>query len=330
MSTPHPTPYRSFVDVVIVGAGLSGLVAAHELTRRGASVAVVDKGRSPGGRLATRYAESDRGRATWDHGAQFFTVRSDVFGAMITDWPVSVWHHGPDRAADVHTPPDQRRAGGDGHPRYVGMTGMNGIAKHLAADLDVATGVRVTHVTATEDDRWRAAADGRTWTAAKILITCPVPQTADLLPDELQRAVPNLTYDPCLALLAVLDRSPVTTAVQFDGGPVHYIADNTSKSISDATAVTVHAGGEWSRAHYDDSDEALTLELTELARPWFGTATVVESQIKRWRYAQPTSPHPQRALELAPGLVLAGDTFGEAKVEGAARSGLAAADLLSG
>ena len=40
--------------VVVIGAGISGLVAGRELAAAGAEVALVDKGRSVGGRLATR------------------------------------------------------------------------------------------------------------------------------------------------------------------------------------------------------------------------------------------------------------------------------------
>ena len=53
------------------GAGLSGLLAARALAADGHEVVVLDKGRCPGGRLATRRI----GGATLDHGAQFFTVR---------------------------------------------------------------------------------------------------------------------------------------------------------------------------------------------------------------------------------------------------------------
>ena len=68
--------------VVIVGAGISGLVAADELRAAGAHVSVVDKGRSPGGRLATRRI----GAATLDHGAQFFTVRTPAFQHRVDAW----------------------------------------------------------------------------------------------------------------------------------------------------------------------------------------------------------------------------------------------------
>lgn len=60
--------------IVIVGAGLSGLVAARSLAASGHDVSVLDKGRGVGGRLATRRI----GDAVLDHGAQFFTVRTDV------------------------------------------------------------------------------------------------------------------------------------------------------------------------------------------------------------------------------------------------------------
>ena len=42
------------VDCVIVGAGISGLIAARRLVDADVSTMVFDKGRSVGGRLATR------------------------------------------------------------------------------------------------------------------------------------------------------------------------------------------------------------------------------------------------------------------------------------
>ena len=68
--------------VAIVGAGLAGLMAGRTLAEAGHEVVLLDKGRSPGGRLATRRI----GAATLDHGAQFFTVRSEAFAARVDRW----------------------------------------------------------------------------------------------------------------------------------------------------------------------------------------------------------------------------------------------------
>jgi len=111
------------MQVVVVGAGLSGLMAGRTLAAAGHEVILVDKGRSPGGRLATRRI----GDATLDHGAQFFTARDAAFAEDVAGWEadglVRVWCHGFE--AD------------DGHPRYAVRGGMNALAKHLATGLDV-------------------------------------------------------------------------------------------------------------------------------------------------------------------------------------------------
>jgi len=52
--------------------------------------------------------------------------------------------------------------------------------------------------------------------------------------------------------------------------------------------------------------------------------------VHRWRYAMVEAPVHDRARDLGDGLVLAGDAFGAARVEGAYLSGLAAADAVLG
>ena len=153
--------------VVIVGAGMSGLVAATELQAAGAAVAVVDKGRSPGGRLATRRI----GDATVDHGAQFFTVRTPAFQHRVDDWLerdlVTVWSHGFDAT--------------DGHPRYVAPRGMTSLAKDLATGLDVSCSTMAFAVRST-DSNWEVVIDdGSVRVADRVIVTTPLPQAFALL-----------------------------------------------------------------------------------------------------------------------------------------------------
>ncbi len=317
-------------DVVVVGAGLAGLVAARSLaaTRR---VLVLDKGRGVGGRLATRRI----GAAVLDHGAQFFTVRDPAFGALVAGW----------EAAGVAVPWFERLAGEGGgapaHVRYRGAPTMTALAKDLARGLDVRSATTVERI-ALREGRWHLAiADGSEVAAAALVITSPVPQALALLDaggvtlDASDRsALGAIAYDPCLALLAPLS-GPSGLAAPGAIRPAHpdldWVADNHVKGTSPLPAVTIHASAAWSRSHWDDADDAIAVDL--LAAAALGSAPVPgTSQVVRWRYAKPSTPHPERALRASgvPPLVFAGDAFGGARVEGAALSGMAAAEALHG
>src|SRR4051812_383717 len=124
------------MDVMIVGAGLSGLMAGHVLAGKGKRVVLLDKRRSVGGRLAARRI-GDGGLA--DHGAQFFTVRDAEFGAFVERWKserlVYEWARGWNDGSLATT--------NDGHPRYAVRGGMNALAKHLALGLETRLSVKV-------------------------------------------------------------------------------------------------------------------------------------------------------------------------------------------
>ena len=74
-------------DVLVIGAGMAGVIAGAELSRAGARVLVLDKNRSVGGRLAS----GQIGEATFDHGAQFIMA--------CTPWFTGVTEACPDREA---------------------------------------------------------------------------------------------------------------------------------------------------------------------------------------------------------------------------------------
>ena len=312
--------------VAVVGAGLSGLVAARSLVAAGHEVTVLDKGRSVGGRLATRRIAG----ATLDHGAQFFTVRGDAFRAQVDDWLardlVHVWCHGFD-------------GDGDGHPRYCGTGGMNSLAKDLAVGLDVLTSRMVFSCRPTEDGWDVVIDDGTVHETEALVMTSPVPQSWALLvqaelgiPDELFRR----EYHRTIGLLTVLDRPsavPDPGGVQFDpsdaDNPFGFIGDNLAKGVSAEPAVTFHATQPWSEEHWDDDTDDVHTALLERARPWIGDAAVVEAQVKKWRFAGPVEPWPDACwVDDEHRVVLAGDLFAGPKVEGAYTSGLAAAEAV--
>lgn len=308
--------------VIIVGAGLSGLMAAHELVRHGHNVIMFDKGRGVGGRLATRRIDD----ATFDHGAQFFTVRTDEFAAHVATWlrdgVVHEWCRG--------------FASDDGHPRYVGSRGMSSIAKYLAQDLDVRLNALVFSLTQRGDLFDVTLDDGSVHECDAVILTAPIPQSFSLMfsaemdmPHELR----SIDYDRTLGLLAVLDSSahnvPMPGGIQFPDDVFSFIGDNSAKGVSQAPALTFHANPEWSLAHFDLELEDIHAQLISAAQPWLGSARILDSQPKKWRFATPKTTWPEPCWSTPDGrLVLAGDAFAGPKMEGAALSGLAAARTL--
>jgi predicted NAD/FAD-dependent oxidoreductase len=318
------------IDTLIIGSGLAGLSAANRLTAEGMSVVVIDKGRGVGGRLAARRI----GDAVFDHGAQFFTARSEQFKNCVDQWIKSgvaeQWYQ---------SYPGQP----NGHPRYRGVPTMVSIAKYLTKDQNVIQSTRVLKLNH----------DGCNWivklepdesiTARSVIITSPVPQTLDLidqgntqLPSGIVERLQKIQYESCIAVMAVLD-GPTSLAdpgaLALDKGPIAWISDNQKKGASPLPALTIHASGEFSQANFNRDRTEVGKELIELARPLFGNANVLDFQVHGWLYSKPTVTDSDPSLLVSdslgmPPLVIAGDAFSGPRFEGAVLSGWSAAEQI--
>jgi renalase len=329
--------------VVVVGAGIAGLLAAHTLRAAGHELTVLDKGHRPGGRLATRRI----GAATFDTGAQFLTVRDARVGAHLDAWlaagVVRPWFRG---APDLDVGDGQV-----GHARYRGDPTMRSLPQHLAEGLPIRLATVVVEITSSTDG-WRLTLRGRDGRARPpitgdgLLLTPPIPQTRELLAtvpleSATSTTLAQVSFDPCLAILAVPDGPtalPPRGAVRLASEPVAWITDNLRSGASTAPAVTVHATAAFSREQWNRPDHELGHDLLRAARPVLGCGATTVG-VHRWRYAAPIgAPSPESPVDPAapalldraagPPLAIAGDALTAGRVEGAARSGLAAADAL--
>jgi predicted NAD/FAD-dependent oxidoreductase len=268
----------------------------------------------------------------FDHGAQFFTVRSDRFREIVQSW-ISAgvdeeWTRGFADASGEYQE--------DGHPRYKGTHGMTGIAEHLAQKLDVLTGGEVSGLSQGERG-WEVLVGSIVYASEGLLLTPPsalalVDDNGVPLPEEARQVLENIDYAPCIAVMAYLDgpgEVPDPGGVQVGGDPLFWIADNRKKGISAAPAVTIHAGPEFSREHAHSDDLTITRLLLEEAKDYVRTG-VQATAVYRWEYSQPTNPHdePFVYVEGPPPLIFCGDAYAGPKVEGAVTSGLAAAGKL--
>lgn len=324
--------HTSLHSCVVIGAGISGLVAARTLKNAGIDTIILEKSQGMGGRMATRRIDT----AHFDHGAQYFTVRDDRFERIVDDWlkagVARVWSEG--------FPKDGERREPDGRPRYCGDDGMTTIPKFLAIPLDVRLNTRVTTITP-GDERWRIRTDHEEeFEAEAVILTAPVPQALELLhaggtelPTAASSQLRYVNYDPCFTVLLLFDAPsniPEPGGMYFSDLAINWIADNHTKGISpEGYGVTIQTTTGFTRSHWDASDEQIIDIVTAQADPWLPDKPN-EWQVVRWRYSQPIVAHPKQFLMIddpAP-LVFAGDGFGLTRIEGAALSGRAAARAL--
>ena len=150
-------------QVVVVGGGISGAACARELRAGGVSVRVIDRGRKPGGRMASR--------RLWDRpvdlGASYFTASDDGFAAVVADW----------EARGLARPwTDTFLALGDGEPevksgpmRYGAQRGLRSLVEDLLDGLDL-TEAAVASVDELDADA--------------VVLAMPDEQARRLLPDD--------------------------------------------------------------------------------------------------------------------------------------------------
>ncbi len=81
------------IDIVVIGAGMSGIACARALHAAGLSVRLIDKGRGIGGRIATNLTTVAGNGITFDHGAQYLFQRQHAANiAALGHEVVAEWH----------------------------------------------------------------------------------------------------------------------------------------------------------------------------------------------------------------------------------------------
>ena len=208
--------------------------------------------------------------------------------------------------------------------------------------MDVERERTVTGVGYSESaDAWEVEVTGhQTLCARALILTPPVPQSLALLdaggfniPAPKRAALDSIRYHRCIAAMAILDRPSAimahSGALKLDGEPIQWITDNQRKGISpDVPAVTIHSTPAFADSHWDaDNSERIPL-LLEAARSHL-KAGVVSCAGHRWGFSRPTSSYSQEAYcDSTHRLAIAGDGLVGGRVEGAALSGIVAAESI--
>ncbi len=320
-------------DVIIVGAGLTGLVAAERLRAAGRRVIVIERGPCPGGRMRSAWAG---GSACFDTGPPSFLAQDPAFQQEVAGWEaagvVAHWHPAlraisPDQATDAEP-------GSSGGDRIVGVPTMASLPDHLARDLDVRYEVTVETI----------EPDGAGWTlrsasppgtpstpmlqASEVLVTTPAPLARGLLGEHAPAELAHVQMLPCWVVMAVLDRPLLSCdAAWVNGGRLCWVAGEASKSgRPQSHAWTLLASPAYSSGKRDAQTKDVIDDLLSAARQLPGVSAFETEWTGAhfWTFSQ-TMPGTRVGVLRAPGLTVAGDWSYGGGVEAAWRAGVDAA-----
>jgi renalase len=304
--------------IAIVGAGIAGLSCAHALQTGGHAVSVFDKGRGPGGRMATRRVDTALGTIAFDHGAQYFTARDPAFVQTVARW-----------SADGVA----ARWPAAGEDAWVGTPGMNALVKAIAQDLDVAWNSRVEAI-ASSDGGWRLDPVSHERFDAVVVAT-PAEQAVGLLEPHdpaMAAAARGCPSEPCwTAMVAFAERIAVPADVLRDRGIIGWAARNSAKPGRDGPeAWVIQANPDWSRAHLEDAVDGVVDSLVS-ALAAEAEARLPEATVRighRWRYARVHARDDGAVWDANRGIGAVGDWLLGPRVESAWLSGRKLADQI--
>jgi renalase len=319
-------------SVAIIGAGCSGLAAAHELRDAGYAVTIFEQSQQVGGRAATREQEG----FIYDYGAQYIKPGSSISTGMITE------RFKLDDLIDIAKP--VWIFDGDGHiqegdpiqnaePKWNYRSGLHALTKRMAQDLDIRLETRIDYLQPGITG-WKLFAHRRKDIGEfdRVLISIPAFEAAELIKDsqirdrsqeEICALLEKAKYNPLISVMLgyrpIPWERPYYALVNTD--KVHSISwlawehEKASERVPEGTGMLIaqmapqYSYDNWYMPNAeiisDVAHRISNLVDEPLDRPYF-------SDVYRWQYALPTekaNAEQLNSLTLPIGLAFCGDAF---------------------
>ncbi len=336
----------------VIGAGMAGIVAARTLVQAGHRVQVFEKSAGLGGRMATRRSPF----GTFDHGAQYFTVRDERFAKALATVPglCKPWSANTVRVLDES---GRLVAAGlpTNEPHWVPAPGMNALVRSWAEPLVAAHGVafekkvlRIERGPRT-GHRWQIHTVGPDTDAGHerhaypefdgVLLAMPAAQARELLQNseiegDMALRIDEVQVAPCWTLMlafpqamqpALSSLGPQWNAARSTHHRIAWLARESSKPGREPIERwTVQASAAWSQEHVHDDPDRVQAKLMRAFSEVTGIrAEPAHVDAHRWMYAQTTQPLGTSHLwDAATGIGVCGDWCLGHRVENAFVSGL--------
>jgi len=291
------------VDTCVIGSGYGGLSIARALDVAGADYVVLDKGRTPGGRAATRRFSGSR----FDHGLPLLTDQGPLSWELI------------ERGCrgGVLDRLDPAEAGCEG---WFAKAGISALGKHLASDLNVRNQVRVTRVREADGglilETDEAGQTGMVEVRRELHVTAPLPQAMELVapldPDwDLPEGSP---FHKAVVAMVKPDPGLLPDGPFFrplESGKGSLVLENL-KFPDVEPGVSLRFSPDESERIFDLGDDATFEIVSGELEPLTGPVPSDRIQLMRWRYANGSGLVPVPFLETTSGRVrvtVCGDAF---------------------
>ena len=275
-------------NIAIIGAGLSGLTCAYELSNKGHHVTLFEKSRGPSGRSSTKRWDNTTGIGI-DLGVPYIEesvvkhissslIRKLIDEKIVSHWPMTQQKNGERNIINT----------------YVGSPKMSQISRFLSKNTTIKTEHKVNAISfnktwnvytnTTQDDGFD-----------DLVIAIPAPQITNIegVDDEILTHAKSIQYNAINTLLIELKSPLWFTGIDEDviNGPIlkTVIADYLKPNrVLGRYTYTVHSQHEWATKQFDSHDkktvENIMLDsvLTHYNRK---PHLVLKHHIHRWKYA---------------------------------------------
>ena len=319
-------------SIAIIGAGCSGLAAAHELHDAGYAVTLFEQNQEVGGRAATREQKG----FIYDYGAQYIKRGSPISISLITERfqltdlidiakPVWTFH------ADGHIQEGDPIQNAE--PKWNYRSGLQALAKRMAQGLDIRLETRIDYLQS-DITGWKLFSHRgeNIGEFDRVLITIPAHEAAEFVKnsqiqtrfqEEISVLLEKAKYNPLISVMLgyrpIPIERPYYALVNTDKAhAISWLAWEHEKTLERvpkgagmliAQMAPAYSHDNWhmpdAEIISDVADRITTLLEEPLKKPFF-------SDIYRWKYALPTDKvdaEQLNALTMAVGLAFCGDAF---------------------
>jgi hypothetical protein len=339
-------------DVVIVGAGMTGLACALALQNAGYRVVVVEKSRGVGGRVATRHLPLslvDHGAPTVERALYDESPYGAYIAALVEQGIVQPWSG--NQIYDAYLSQGRwslalmQSSGAAQY--YAASEGITAIAKELAQSLPIELTQRVTGLHL-DSNIWQITTEDKAFQAKAVVVAIPAPQALDLciplVQDGLSAAVisvlQNVQFDPCITAIAgyapsVPWQNLPWAELRCHNDPIiaRVICDRRKREMPTGPCFAIHSTPVFVMEHFEAADlsavgQQMLDHIAQVYAPWFAQPELV--QVHRWRYAIATNGYPGHPLsaQLSQPLWICGEWCVGSTIQNAFEVGLEVAQQL--